>query len=104
MINFLFCTVLPPEASKVDQTHKFYDFFDLTQFFQIRQKSVLIKINYVKIDVINNFELRDELSRIHSFHSKSSYQQDFNSNHFPQNRKYNFWDFFFCFVAEVLIW
>ena len=71
MINFLFCTVLPPEASKVYQIRKFYDFFDLTQFFQIRQKSVLIKINYVKINVINNFELRDELSRIHSFHSKS---------------------------------
>ena len=71
MINFLFCTVLPPGASKVDQTHKFDDFLDLTQFFQIRQESVLIKINYVKIDVINNFELHDELSRIHSFHSKS---------------------------------
>ena len=27
MINFLFCTVLPPGASKVDQTHKFEDFF-----------------------------------------------------------------------------
>ena len=27
MINFLFCTVLPPGASKVDQTHKFDDFF-----------------------------------------------------------------------------
>ena len=30
MINFLFCTVLPPRASKVDQTHKFDDFLDLT--------------------------------------------------------------------------
>ena len=27
MMNFLFCTVLPPAASKVDQTHKFDDFF-----------------------------------------------------------------------------
>ena len=27
MINFLFCTVLPPEASEIDQTHKFEDFF-----------------------------------------------------------------------------
>ena len=26
MKNFLFCTVLPPGASKVDQTHKFDDF------------------------------------------------------------------------------
>ena len=29
MINFLFCTVFPPGASKVDQTHKFYDLLDL---------------------------------------------------------------------------
>ena len=71
MIIFLFCTVLPPGASKVDQTHKFDDFLDLTQFFQIRHESVLIGINYVEIDVINNFELHDELSRIHSFHSRS---------------------------------
>ena len=26
MINYLFCTVLPPGASKVNQTHKFYVF------------------------------------------------------------------------------
>ena len=71
MIYFLFCTVLPTGTSKVDQTHKFDDFLDLTQFFQIRQESVFIKLNYVNIDVINNFELREELSRIHSFHSMS---------------------------------
>ena len=65
MIIFLFCTVLPPGASKVD------DFLDLTQFFQIRQDSVLIEINYVEIDVINNFELHNKLSRMYSFHSKS---------------------------------
>ena len=35
MINFLLCTVLPPGASEVDQTHKFDDFLDLTQSFQI---------------------------------------------------------------------
>ena len=27
MINFLFCTVIPLGASKVDQTHKYDDFF-----------------------------------------------------------------------------
>ena len=27
------CTVLPPVASEVDQTHKFYDLLDPTQFF-----------------------------------------------------------------------
>ena len=33
MINFLFCTVLPTGAFKVDQTHKFKDLLDLAQFF-----------------------------------------------------------------------
>ena len=47
IINFLFCTVLPPRASKVDQTHKFDDFLDLTQFFQIWPDSVLIEMNDV---------------------------------------------------------
>ena len=35
IINFLFCTVLPPGASEVNKTHKLDDFIDLTQFFQI---------------------------------------------------------------------
>ena len=35
MKNFLFFSVLLPGASKVDQTHKFDDFLDLTQFFHI---------------------------------------------------------------------
>ena len=30
MMNFLFCTVLPPGASEVHQTHKFDHFLDLT--------------------------------------------------------------------------
>ena len=30
MINFLFCTVLSSGAFKLDQTHKFYNFLDLT--------------------------------------------------------------------------
>ena len=65
MINFLFWTVLPPEASKVDQTHKFYDFFDLTQFFQIRQKSVLVEMNNVDNVIYNNFEYHDQPFRLH---------------------------------------
>ena len=35
VINFLFCTVLPPGASKVDWTQKFDDVLNLTQFFHI---------------------------------------------------------------------
>ena len=71
MINFLFCTVLLPGASKVDRTRKFDDFLDLTPFFQIWPDSVLIEMNDVNNVIYNNFELHDELSRIHSFHSKS---------------------------------
>ena len=33
MINFIFCTVLPPGDSEVDQTNKFDDFLDFPQFF-----------------------------------------------------------------------
>ena len=47
MINFLFCTVLPPEASKVDQTRKFDDFLNLTQLFPIIPYSVLVEMNDV---------------------------------------------------------
>ena len=34
---FLFCTVFPSWASKVDQTRKFYNFLNLTQFKKIVQ-------------------------------------------------------------------
>ena len=71
MINFVSCTVLPPGASKLYQTHKFDNFLDLIQFFQIWPDSVLIGMNDVKNNVMNNFELDDQLSRIHSFHFKS---------------------------------
>ena len=67
MINWsALITGLPLEDSKVDQICKFYDFLDLSQFFQIWSDIVLIEMND---DVINNFELHDQLSRIHSFHS-----------------------------------
>ena len=89
MINFLFCTVLPPGASKVDQTHKSYDFLDLTQFFQIwLHHSVLIGINDVRNYVLNNFEIRDQLSRTHSFHSKSLWSWQ---NSAISQKKISFW-------------
>jgi len=47
MINFLFCSFLPPEASKVDQTYKFDDCLDITLFFYIWPDSVLIEMNDV---------------------------------------------------------
>ena len=70
MINFLFCTV-PPRHSKVDQTHKFDDFSNLIQLFTMTASTVLVEIKVVRNYVLNNFELHDQLSRIHSFHSKS---------------------------------
>ena len=45
MINFLFCTVLPMEASKIDQTHKFDDFKNLIQLYLMKPYSVLIEIS-----------------------------------------------------------
>ena len=63
MINFLFCTVLPLGASKVDQTHKFDDFLNLIQLFSMTPYSVLIEIKVVRNYVINNFKLHDQLSR-----------------------------------------
>ena len=50
MMNFLFCTVLPPGASKVDQTHKFDNFLDLTVHSNLPD-SVLSEMNDV-----NNLE------------------------------------------------
>ena len=71
MINFLFGTVLPSVASKVYQTHKFDDFSNLIQFFLMTSYSVLIEIEVVRNYIVNNFELHDQLSGIHSFHLKS---------------------------------
>ena len=67
MINFLFCTVLPPGTSKVDQTHKVDEFFDLTQFFQIWPYSVFIGMNDVNNVIYNNFEYHDQLPKMHGF-------------------------------------
>ena len=71
MISILYCIVLPPGASKVDQTHKFDDLLQPIQLFPMSPCSVLIEIKVVRNYVINNFKLNDQLSRIYSFHSKS---------------------------------
>ena len=54
-LPILFCTVLLPGASEVDQTHKFYDILDLIQFFHIWSDSVLIEMNDVNNFICNNF-------------------------------------------------
>ena len=56
MKNFILCTVLPLEASEVNQIRKFYDFLDLTQFFQIWPDRVLIEMNDVYNFIYNNFK------------------------------------------------
>ena len=71
MINFLFCTVLPLGASKVDQTHKFDDFLNMIQLFLMTAYRVLVEIKVVRSYVVNNFEPNNQLSRLDSFHSKS---------------------------------
>ena len=55
MKNFLSCTVLPPGASKVDQTRKFDDFLNLTQLFSMTPYSVLVRMNDVNNVIYNNF-------------------------------------------------
>ena len=71
MINFLLCTVLPPGASEVDQTHKFDDFLDLTPFFQIWPDSVLNEMNDVNNVIYNNFKKHYQLPKMHRILSKS---------------------------------
>ena len=71
MINFLLCTVLPPWASEVDQTHKFDEFLDLAQFFQIWPDSVLIEIKVVRNNILNNLHLNEKLPILQSSPSGS---------------------------------
>ena len=71
MINFIFCTVLPMGASKVDQTHKFDDFKNLMQLFLMTPYSVSIGIEVVRNYVINNFEFNDQLLNMHRFLTRS---------------------------------
>ena len=59
MINFLFCTIFPMGASKVDPTHKFDDLKNLIVIFNdtlLTPYSVLIEIEVVRNYVINNFD------------------------------------------------
>ena len=65
MKNFLFCTVLPPGASKVDQTRKFDDFLNLTQLFSMTPYSVLVGINNVNNVIYNNFVSNGQLLNMH---------------------------------------
>ena len=71
MLNFLLCTVLPPGASKVDQTHKFDDFLGLTQLFQIWSHSILMEFNDVNNVIYYNFECNYQLLKVHCFLSRS---------------------------------
>ena len=73
MKNFLLCTVFPPGASKVDLTHKFVDFSDFTQFFQMWPDSVLIDLNDVNNVIYINFKNHDQLLKVHRFLSRILY-------------------------------
>ena len=59
MKNFLFCTVHPPGASKVDQNRKFDDFLDLTQLFSMTPYIVLVRMKDVNNVIYNNFVAHD---------------------------------------------
>ena len=48
------------------------DSSNLVHLFSMTSYTVLIKIKVVKNDVINNFELHDQLTWIYSFHSTAS--------------------------------
>ena len=67
MINFLGCIVLPPGDAKIFQIQK----IQRLQLFSMTLYIVLVEIKVVRNYVINNFKLHDQLSKIHSFHSKS---------------------------------
>ena len=71
MIYFLFCTVFPPGASKVDQTHKFDDLLNLTQLFLMKPYSVLVGMNNVNNIIYNNFVFHDQLLNMHRFLTRS---------------------------------
>ena len=47
------------------------DSSNLIKLFPMTPYSILVEIKVVRNDVMNNFKLHDQLSRIHSFHSKS---------------------------------
>ena len=55
-MNILFYTVLPPGASKFDQTYKFDDFLNLIPLIPMTSYSVLVEMNDVNNVLYNNFE------------------------------------------------
>ena len=60
MIKFLFRTVLPLGASKVNQTHIYDDFLNhLIQLFPMTPYSILVQIKVVRNYVQNNFKHHD---------------------------------------------
>ena len=71
MKNFLFCTVLPSGASKVDLTRKFGDFSNLTQLFSMTPYSVLVRMIDVDNVNYNNCVSHDQLLKMHRFLTRS---------------------------------
>ena len=67
----MYLFVLELSMTKVEQTHKFYDFLNLTQFFQIWPDSVLIEINDVNNFIYNYFEYHDQHLKMYHFHIRS---------------------------------
>ena len=63
----LFSLREPPKLTKL----KIWWFLNLIQLFPITRYTVLVGIKVVRNYVRNNFELPNQLSSIHSFHSKS---------------------------------
>jgi len=79
MKSFLFRTVLPPGASKVDQTCKFDDFLNLTQLFSMTPNSVLVVMNDVNNVIYNNFVAHDQFKEKYTGFSLGAYKVDQNT-------------------------
>ena len=92
MINLPGCLVLPPGVAKIFKIWKILGL----QLFPMTPYIVLVEIKVVRNYVINNFELHDQLFRIHSFHSKSLWNWQ-NSALFSQKKS------FFCQLKRLLV-
>ena len=97
MTNFLLCTVLPPGASEVVQTHKFEDF--------------LIKIKFVRYNVMNNFEFvinslgctvftlrASEIGKIQPFCRKNCFLVNFSVSH---RKNVHLWELVMSFKVVI---
>ena len=73
MIFFIFCHKIENHyfqfIHKIEKNENLTDL--IVQLFPMTPYIVLIEIKVVRNYVINNFKLHDQLSRTHSFHSKS---------------------------------